>query len=403
MMSELIIIAVFFGLNASYFRIRLHFDQHNLIEFQQQYHRTMTPLQIRKSRQFFFKSEVKKSPHLRRLQLGLQIGYWGAIIGLVLVAAQLLGVTTTSGDDQIWFTLTWVIVLIAASLAGGTNWLRNRALYALTAPDPEVTHVDLTTTPTHLGRTFGRHHAGYAISLVLLLLTITVGSATSTLSPTVFNRQMIVSPFGVGIGFSWRTTQSSTTSSQATSATTAGNGNRASDTSGTSATTSSQRSESSKAEIHTRAFSDAAFVRTLPVTKQRYLTEQDQVGLISMYYLAVTHSDPDGLENDPGAKFFYHRISNYAPTTYILQRQAINGHKTFEYLAQIDDDNQVSLYHFKQSDGALTELHSLVPKYTEYPNSMVKFGQMVTAYYSEQDGPYHRTMWAMQPGQAWQY
>lgn len=407
-MSGFTITAVLLGLIVIYFRIRLHLDQRRLIDFQQQYHRTMTPLQIRKSRRFFFKSEVQKSPHLRRLRLAMQLGNWGVIAGLVIVAAEMIGITTDSGDDQLWFTLTWAFILIAASLTGITNWLLNRALFELTAPDPEVNHVDLTTTPTVISRNFSHHHVGYVLSLVLLLLTLTIGSVTETVSPSVFGRSVTVSPFGIGLRFSWHSRQTSTaktptTMTDANTDTTTTSNSQTTSSRTSSAETSSQTTASTKSEIHTRAFKDAAFVQTLPSTKQRYLTEQDQLALISMYYLAITHGDPAGFENDPGAKFFYHRISNYAPTTYILQRQAINGHKTFEYLAQINDDNQIHLYHFNNPDGQPTELHQLVPKYTEFPNSSVKLGQLVTGYYSEQDGPYHRTMWAMQPGQAWQY
>lgn len=406
-MSELLIILVIvLGVIISYFGIRHQLDQRQLIDFQQRYHRTMTPLQIRKSRRFFFQSEVRKSPRMRQRQLFMQIGRWLTIGGLVLIGAQLLGVPSFSDDDQVWFTLTWALILVGISLAGSMRWLLNRELYAITAPDPAVDHVDLTTTPTKLGQHLGRHQAGLAISLSILLLTFTVGSATETISPSLLNQNASVSPFGARWHWqlSWSTRTKATPSTSSTTSQTTEAAEDSSSSSQTNAgTTTRQRSESVSETTHTRAFHDAAFVRTLPSTKQRYLTEQDQVGLISMYYLAVTHSSPAGLEDDPSAKYTYHRISNYAPTTYILTRKAINGHQTFTYLAQIDDQQVVRLYHFKQPDGALTDLHGLVPKYTEYPNSAVKFGQLITGYYSDQDGPFHRTMWAMQPGQPWQY
>ena len=164
--------------------------------------------------------------------------------------------------------------------------------------------------------------------------------------------------------------------------------------------TENSSSSSSSSQPQTKAdkaYTSAAYVRSLPVKSESYLTTQDHVGLISMYYLALNHYDYDGIANNPAVKYSFHVIKNLDPLTIVVTSTS----QKFFYLTQIDKQNYVRIYKFNNQNPSA--LHGLVPAYTEYPNSKVKLGQLINGYYSDQDGPYHRTMWAMEPGTDWTY
>ncbi|AVK60846.1 hypothetical protein C5Z25_03355 [Lactobacillus sp. CBA3605] len=389
----LIIIASLAVLGSGYNFIRLQLDCRQLIDYQLSYHKTMTPTQIRHSRRFFFKSEIQKSSAYRKLKGWNRLGRGLGIIGLVLIGLQLLDVMTFFDNQQAWFTAGWAMMLVGFSLAWVVNWRLRQQLLQVLTPATASKSVDLMMTPAPLGQQALRHRLGLGVSVSVFLVVTTLASALSILPAegvvTKVDQLLASRPAGISM-----------TESQATSATVSSKsqGSATKTSNDTTTTTSSSRAESQSAGVD-RAEQDAAYVRTLTPKHEAYLTTQEKVGLISMYYLAITHGSPAGMEDDPSVTYTYHLIRNYQPLTIVLK--ATGTKNEFFYLAQIDKQNHVRLYHFTSQTP--TELHGLVPAYQEYPQSKVKLGQLIAGYYSEADGAYHRTMWAMQAGDAWQY
>ncbi len=368
-----------------YFWMRTVQWQSRLIDFQGIYHKTMTPLQIRRSRRAFFKSEIRKSAQLRRLNLAARISWVVVIFAGILVVAQLLDVLDFATHARLWMALTWGIGTIAF---GSKLWLERliaQQLYELTALAEDAVIIDLSATPRKLGQQILKNQLGLMIGTVLMGMVLTIGSLQGLM--VVGTRRPIMSRIGqvANSNVNQQTTMPSSSSSQDRS----------------SSTTTTSQSEDSRYR-EPRVNRDPAYVRTLTPKSEPYITTQDQVGLLAMYYLAYIKSPADGLEHNPGVKYKYHIISDRQPLTIVVKSN--QSKRPFEFMAEIRDkgalDNrQVRLYQFTATTPSA--LNGLVPAYREFSNSQVKMGQLINAYYSEEDGTYHRTMWAMEPGEAW--
>ena len=344
----------------------------------------MTPLQIRRSRRAFFESEIRKSAQLRRLDLVARIGWGVVIVAGILVAAQLLDVLDLTPHAQLWLALTWGVGTVAF---GGRLWLERlvaQQLYELTALAENAVIIDLSATPRQLGQQILKNQLGLMIGTILMGTVLTIGS---------FQGLMVVGTRRPITRSAWPVA-SSNTAQQATAASSASQGK-------SSATTTTSQSEDTRYR-EPRVNRDPAYVRTLAPKSQSYITTQDQVGLLAMYYLAYIKAPADALEHNPGVKYNYHIISDRQPLTIVVKSN--QAKRPFEFMAEIRGkgalaNRQVRLYKFTAT--APSALNGLVPAYREFSNSQVKMGQLINAYYSEEDGPYHRTMWAMEPGEAW--
>ncbi|AVK63447.1 hypothetical protein C5Z26_04725 [Lactobacillus sp. CBA3606] len=385
----LIIIASLAVLGGGYNFVRLQLDRRQLIDYQLGYHKTMTPTQIRHSRRFFFKRERQKLSAYRQLSGWNRLGRAIGIIGLVLIGLQLLDGMTFFDSQQAWFTAGWAMLLVGFSLAWVADWWLRQQLVQVLTPTTATKSVNLMMTPAPLGQQTLRHRLGLGIGVSVLLVVTTLASALSILPAdgvvTKVDQLLASRPIGI-----------SRTDSRATTTTMSGQSSGSATQTSNDTTTATSSSQSAGVD---RAEQDAAYVRTLTPKHEAYLTTQEKVGLISMYYLAITHGSPAGMEDDPSVTYTYHLIKNYHPLTIVLK--ATGTKNEFFYLAQIDKQNHVRLYHFTSQTP--TELHGLVPVYQEYPQSKVKLGQLIAGYYSAEDGAYHRTMWAMQAGEAWSY
>ncbi|KRO26470.1 hypothetical protein [Lactiplantibacillus fabifermentans] len=372
---------------------RLRQQQRAIIDFQLTYHKTMTPAQIQHSRRFFFKTEIKKSAGYRRLNLGVQVGRWGSYAFIVAILAQQFGILDAD-DMAVMATLLWLGLFATLTLRNGCQWWLNRQLYASVAVADTPAHVDLMMTPQSLTQAFLHYQIWGIGTLGTLLVVLAIASGTAVLPADYFANGFNGFLFQSATRSTTTYMRSSTTSSE--SATTADNDTTTdNETNGTDATSDSSSAPKSKAE---KAYDSAAYVRSLPVKTKNYLNTQDRVGMISMYYLALNHYPANGISNNPGTKYAFHIIKNMKPLTIVVTSSGYND-KKFLYLTQIDDQERVRIFKFKNQTP--TALNGLVPEYTEYPNSQVKMGQLINGYYSEEDGPYHRTMWAMEPGTLW--
>ncbi|CAJ1229009.1 hypothetical protein [Lactiplantibacillus xiangfangensis] len=368
-----------------YFWIRTVQWQSRLIDFQGTYHKTMTPLQIRRSRRAFFESEIRKSAQLRRLDLVARIGWGVVIVAGILVAAQLLDVLDLTPHAQLWLALTWGVGTVAF---GGRLWLERlvaQQLYELTALAENAVIIDLSATPRQLGQQILKNQLGLMIGTILMGTVLTIGSFQGRLMVVGTRRPITRSVWPV---------TGSNTAQQATAASSASQGK-------SSATTTTSQSEDTRYR-EPRVNRDPAYVRTLVPKSQSYITTQDQVGLLAMYYLAYIKAPADALEHNPGVKYNYHIINDRQPLTIVVKSN--QAKRPFEFMAEIRGkgalaNRQVRLYKFTATTPSA--LNGLVPAYREFSNSQVKMGQLINAYYSEEDGPYHRTMWAMEPGEAW--
>jgi len=361
---------------------RIRQQQQAILDFQLTYHKTMTPAQIKNSRHFFFQSEIKKSAVKRRLHLGVQLGRWSSYGLFALILAQQFGMVTAVQPQSV--TLSWIGLLATLTARNLCQWRLNQQLYASVQIKQLPDHVDLMMTPTQFTQPFLKYQLWSIGTLAALLMIFVVASWTETLpadySKTVLN-SFLIPPM--------KTAQSQQSASSSSSS---------SHFTVTYTEKSSSSSSSSQPQTkEDKAYTSAAYVRSLPVKSQSYLTTQDHVGLISMYYLALNHYDYDGIANDSAVKYEFHIIKNLQPLTIVVT----STQQKFVYLTQIDKQNYVRIYKFNSQTPSA--LHGLVPAYTEYPNSKVKLGQLINGYYSDQDGPYHRTMWAMEPGTDWTY
>lgn len=369
-----------------YFWMRTVQWQSQLIDFQGTYHKTMTPLQIRRSRRAFFKSEIRKSAQLRRLNLAARISGGVVLVAGILVVAQLLDVLDFATHARLWLALTWGVGIVAFGVRLWLERLIAQQLYELTALAEDAVIIDLSATPRQLGQQILKNQLGLMIGTVLMGMVLIIGSFQGLM--VVGTRRPIMSRIGqvANSNMHQQTTMMSSSS--------------ASQDGSSSTTTTSQPESSSYREP--RVNRDPAYVRTLAPKSEPYITTQDQVGLLAMYYLAYIKSPADGLEHNPGVKYEYHIISDRQPLTIVVKSN--QSKRPFEFMAEIRDkgtlaNRQVRLYQFTATTPSA--LNGLVPAYREFSNSQVKMGQLINAYYSEEDGPYHRTMWAMVPGEAW--
>lgn len=391
MMILWLIISGAWLLGWGYFTFRLSQDSADIVDFQSNYHRTMDPQQIILSRRAFFRSECRKNPRLRHLNRWRQLGKGLLWLGGIAGSLQLIRWVMVATHPEWWFAATGVVVMIGWGLFAGCTWVSNRQLYRLTTPVAGVEHVALTVTPVQPAQHFLRHQLGSLLSLMGIFMMLIIGSLTGIIKVGYQpkpNQQAIIS-HGLVIG----------TQTPPTVSTTAPQSNEHHH----SAASVKDDSSTTTLPKWQRVAKDPAYVRSLAIKRQAYLTTQDQVGLFSMYYLALTNSPADGMENNPGVRYTFHRIKNYHPVTIVVKS---NETRPFIYLAQISGSGPVeqrTVRLFRFTGQTPSQLHGLVPPFVPYPNSAVKIGRLINAYYSEQDGAYHRTMWAMAPGTAWQY
>lgn len=366
---------------------RLRQQQRGIIDFQLTYHKTMTPAQIQHSRRFFFQTEIKKSSVYRRLHMGVQVGRWGSYGLLALIVVQQIGLWQPD-DQPVMATLCWLGLLVTLTGRNLCQWQLNRQLYASVQIAQTPAHVDLMMTPMHFTQSFLRLQLWSIGTLATLMLTLAVASGTETLPDDYLG--------GLLDGLGWQSTSSRVMPRVSSSS------SQESDTDDDDAQDDAEQTTTRSSESQTKVkkvYTSAAYVRSLPVKSQRYLTRQDRVGLISMYYLVLNHYDYNGIANNPTVKYVYHVVKNIKPLTIVVT--STEAKRKFYYLTQIDKQNYVRVYRFKNQTPSA--FHGLVPAYQEYPKSKVKMGQLIKAYYSDQDGSYHRTMWAMEPGTDWTY
>jgi len=335
-------LAAILAVVAGYFQWRLRYDQRQLVDYLSDHHKTMTPQQIRASRQFMMTSDYWRRPQLVRGHRLARIGKIIAVASAILVGLELLGLFDGALNAQLWFSESLGGVVIGLALNSYGHWDFNRKLATLTAPTDDLP-ITLATTPKVLGEAAAKHHASMRLAW---LAVVVLGLFASSVN--------------------WWPVE--------------GLRYQAGRLAVTALVHQIKQTKLQPVTGDERLLDDPKAVQKQATGSTAGLTAQQTAGLLSLYYEAASNQDLWRMRNGVTARYTYYVVKQKSAKVYVVKRQTDTDETSFIYSARVASTGVVTLSQSSDPTGERTDLQDRIPKQELIPNTTVKLGQLVTAY-----------------------